>query len=383
MRYNSFLHIFPEQCAKYLHEKFKMHSELTVRELMVILKRIGIKTIKIHNNGKIYDVFYKREIDGIQDFEFLNNLYQYRRDKQISDEWSKEPLIDYTPELSNMQNASDELLKQDDVYYANESKTIKYISMKKDNKYILYESIMNSVAKEVKKALNEDILHDNSKQYLSDANYDFYVDITRYLMFICDNLAKLDNSTDPVLIKNIRISGTMPYTGDTLDGVISNGHISGLLIQEALVNALKAYINGYEGEPDDYVDKTDIIGHQEFDISERISIEMGRDNQPISDFIINYGGKSYNIQVKAVQGLNQKNPFNNAIRTNNNLGLVVIYDFVDNDIVINQIQIYIPDAEGTFDYISEQRYNAMRLKLDPSRAFMVIGPRIIKGKVIR
>ena len=190
---------------------------------------------------------------------------------------------------------------------------------------------------------------------MSDANYDFYVDITRYLMFICDNLAKLDNSTDPVLIKNIRISGTMPYTGDTLDGVISNGHISGLLIQEALVNALKAYINGYEGEPDDYIDKTDIIGHQGFDVSERISIEIGKDNQPISDFIINYGGKSYNVQVKAVQGLNQKNPFNNAIRTNNNLGLVVIYDFVDNDIVINQIQIYVPDAEGTFDYISEQR----------------------------
>ena len=255
--------------------------------------------------------------------------------------------------------------------------------MKKDNKKALYESIMTSVAKEVKKVLNEDILQDNSKQYLSDANYDFYVDITRYLMFICDNLAKLDNSIDPVLIKNIRISGTMPYTGETLDGVISNGHISGLLIQEALVNALKAYINGYEGEPDDYADKTDIIGHQGFDISERISIEMGRDNQPISDFIINYGGNTYNVQVKAVQGKNQKRPFNNAIRKNNDLGLVIVYDFVDNDIVINQIHMYVPDAKGTFDYISEPRYNAIRLKLDPSRAFMVIGPRIIKGKVIR
>jgi len=27
---------------------------------------------------------------------------------------------------------------------------------------------------------------------------------------------------------------------------------------------------------------------------------MGKDNQPISDFIINYGGKPYNVQVKAV-----------------------------------------------------------------------------------
>ena len=175
MRYNSFLHIFPEQCAKYLHDKFKMHSNLTVRELMVILKRIGIKTIKIHNNGKIYDVFYKREIDGIQDFEFLNNLYQYRRDKQIRNEWSKEPLIDYTPELSNMQNASDELLGQDEVYYTNESKQIKY-NMKKDNKKALYESIMTSVAKEVKKVLNEDF-DDEDVEYAED---DFEAEAEQY-----------------------------------------------------------------------------------------------------------------------------------------------------------------------------------------------------------
>lgn len=110
---------------------------------------------------------------------------------------------------------------------------------------------------------------------------------------------------------------------------------------------------------------------------------MGKDNQPISDFIINYGGKSYNVQVKAVQGINKKRPSNNAIRSKNNLGLVVVYDFVDNDIVINQIQIYVPDAMGTFDYISEQRWGSMRLNLDPTKAFMVIGTRIIKGKVIR
>lgn len=131
-----------------------MHSNLTVRELMVILKHMGIKTIKIHNNGKIYDVFSKRDIDGIQDFEFLNNLHEYRRIKQIRDEWSKEPLIDYTPEETNMKNASDELLRQDDVYYVNEDKNNKN-NMKTNNKK-LYESIMASIAKEVKKALNED-----------------------------------------------------------------------------------------------------------------------------------------------------------------------------------------------------------------------------------
>ena len=163
--------MFPEQCAKYLHDKFRMHSELTVRELMVILKRIGIKTIKIHNNGKIYDVFYKREIDGIQDFEFLNNLHQYRRAKQIRDEWSKEPPENYDPELSNMQNASDELLMQDDIYYTNESKRIKYNNnMKKDNKKALYESIITSVAKEVKKVLNEGEIHksETTKDIIAD-----------------------------------------------------------------------------------------------------------------------------------------------------------------------------------------------------------------------
>jgi len=35
--------------------------------------------------------------------------------------------------------------------------------MKKDSKKALYESIMTSVAREVKKTLNEDILQDNSR----------------------------------------------------------------------------------------------------------------------------------------------------------------------------------------------------------------------------
>jgi len=39
-------------------------------------------------------------------------LYQYRRDKQIRDEWNKEAPESYDPELSNMQNASDDLLRK-------------------------------------------------------------------------------------------------------------------------------------------------------------------------------------------------------------------------------------------------------------------------------
>ena len=150
MTYNSNLHMFPEQCVKYLKEKFHL-GELNVRELMYVMKRIGIKTFKVHTNGSVYDVFLRRDINGVQDFEFINTLVQHRKEKRIKDEWANEPLSDYTPEMTNMKNASDDLLKNDDVYFENENRKF----MRQDNKK-LYESIMASVAKEVKKVLNED-----------------------------------------------------------------------------------------------------------------------------------------------------------------------------------------------------------------------------------
>ena len=141
--------MFPEQCVKHLKEKFHL-GELNIRELMYVMKHMGIKTIKVHTNGNIYDVFLRRDVNGVQDFEFINTLVQYRKEKRIKDEWSKEPITDYTPEMSNMKNASDDLLKNDDIYFENENRKF----MNQDNKK-LYESIMTSVAKEVKKALNE------------------------------------------------------------------------------------------------------------------------------------------------------------------------------------------------------------------------------------
>ena len=142
--------MFPEQCVKHLKEKFHL-GELNIRELMYVMKHMGIKTIKVHTNGNIYDVFLRRDVNGVQDFEFINTLVQYRKEKRIKDEWSKEPITDYTPEMSNMKNASDDLLKNDDIYFENEDRKF----MNQDNKK-LYESIITSVAKEVKKALNED-----------------------------------------------------------------------------------------------------------------------------------------------------------------------------------------------------------------------------------
>ena len=141
--------MFPEQCVKHLKEKFHL-GELNIRELMYVMKHMGIKTFKVHANGGVYDVFLRRDVNGVQDFEFINTLVQYRKEKRIKDEWSKEPITDYTPEMSNMKNASDDLLKNDDIYFENENRKF----MKQDNKK-LYESIMTSVAKEVKKALNE------------------------------------------------------------------------------------------------------------------------------------------------------------------------------------------------------------------------------------
>jgi len=42
-----------------------MHSELTVRELMVILKHMGIKTHKVSTDRGIYDIFSRKDINGI------------------------------------------------------------------------------------------------------------------------------------------------------------------------------------------------------------------------------------------------------------------------------------------------------------------------------
>ena len=79
MIYNSLQHIFPGQCTKYLENKFKMHNEITVKELIVVLRYMGIETVKVYNNGKSYSVFLKKEINNIKDYEFIENLIQYRR----------------------------------------------------------------------------------------------------------------------------------------------------------------------------------------------------------------------------------------------------------------------------------------------------------------
>ena len=61
--------------------------------------------------------------------------------------------------------------------------------MKRDNKKALYESIMTSVAKEVKKALNEN-LDDEDDEYTEDDDYEaeaeeygiiYYKDIIKWL----------------------------------------------------------------------------------------------------------------------------------------------------------------------------------------------------------
>jgi len=56
--------------------------------------------------------------------------------------------------------------------------------MKKDNKQALYESIMTSVAKEVKKVLNEDVEYTEDDDYEAEAEQYgiiYYKDIIKWL----------------------------------------------------------------------------------------------------------------------------------------------------------------------------------------------------------
>ena len=349
MRYNSFLHIFPEQCAKYLHDKFKMHSDLTVRELMVILKHMGIKTVKVHDSGKAYDVFYKRIIDGVQDFEFLNNLHEYRRIKQIRDEWSKESPENYDPELSNMQNASDELLRQDDVYYTNEA--LKHFSKKR-----LYESIMYSIAKEVKKVLNEEII-DNSEKYKNVENYSFYDAIIKCIIKIFEDTK---NNYNSVFIKNVCVSGISTMTKHNVGQMFSTGHVSGLTIESALIDALKL------------ITKDNVS----------FKFKQTNDNQPVHDLKLLYNKKEYKIQIKALDYKNlkdktqeQKFAMNDAIREGNHLGIVIIYEFQNGEensknVILKEIHLYVPNKNGKFN--SKTYLNRKRLVLDDKKSLVVI-----------
>lgn len=111
-----------------------------------------------------------------------------------------------------MQNASDELLRQDDVYYTNESKIIKYNNMKKDNKKALYESIMTSVAREVKKDLNESIYKingpwSNGTYYINNFNNTDiarleWIDKDTYELRFIDNIPDYDEKDFYKVIKN-------------------------------------------------------------------------------------------------------------------------------------------------------------------------------------
>ena len=130
--------------------------------------------------------------------------------------------------------------------------------MNNQNKKALYESIMKSVSKTVKQKLNETYDVDNVDKYVDNANYDFYVDMSRYLDFVLENLCRL-SSGNAVLIKNLNISGEIPYNHENVGELFSIGHITGLAVENALVSCLTNYINGYYGEDDDYADIVDII----------------------------------------------------------------------------------------------------------------------------
>lgn len=249
----------------------------------------------------------------------------------------------------------------------------------RNNKQALYESVMKSVAKQVKRSLNEVTLVDNKEKYKDSKNYYFYIVMCIYLQFIMDNLTKLSSGNAPFLIKDLQVTGEIPYTHNQIGKSFSIGHIIGLAAEEALVACLRTSVNDFQHEvADDYAD---IIGDQGFDVSEKINIIMGKDNQPIHDFSVNYLGKTYNVQIKAVNHKNEGvNEMNAAIRNNVDLGIVIVYNMIGNNMLIDSLQVYVPDVDRTFDYISKDKLGSRRLSLNKSRSFLTIGPNMLGNK---
>ena len=105
---------------------------------------------------------------------------------------------------------------------------------------------------------------------------------------------------------------------------------------------------------------------------------------PKQDFYISYKGKKYSVQIKAVRSSNEgKNEMNATIRNGVDLAIAVVYDIDGSgNVIIKAVQIYVPDAEGTYDYISAKKVGKRKLRLDKSQSFMQLIPSISGGRVI-
>lgn len=102
--------------------KFKqtMGVDITIGELHAILRETGIKPL--YFDSKHREVYPRYQLNELlrSDREFhrcLRIVREKQKANEIKQSWNNEPQTTYEPDLSDMNNASDDLLRQQEVYY--------------------------------------------------------------------------------------------------------------------------------------------------------------------------------------------------------------------------------------------------------------------------
>lgn len=102
--------------------KFKqtMGVDITIGELHAILRETGIKPL--YFDSKHREVYPRYQLNELlrSDREFyrcLRIVREKQKANEIKQSWNNEPRTTYDPDMSNMDNASDDLLRQQEVYY--------------------------------------------------------------------------------------------------------------------------------------------------------------------------------------------------------------------------------------------------------------------------
>lgn len=102
--------------------KFKqtMGVDITIGELHAILRETGIKPL--YFDSKHREVYPRYQLNELlrSDREFyrcLRIVREKQKSNEIKQSWNNEPQTTYEPDLSDMNNASDDLLRQQEVYY--------------------------------------------------------------------------------------------------------------------------------------------------------------------------------------------------------------------------------------------------------------------------
>ena len=229
--------------------------------------------------------------------------------------------------------------------------------MEKDNKKVLYESIMTSIAREIKKVLNRQ----NEFDFNENLNENYIAGKDKDLNQIQDNIIKmLVTSLNDIfeknkeLLVNVMITAKNKNIKNYIGKTISPGHITGLLIEETIIRLLAKSIN-----------------------IKNVKLEQTPDNYPIYDLKITdiKNNKEYKVQIKAVLSKNEgRKEMNDIIRKDNDLAIIITYIMDKTTIKMKTIQIYLPDENSKdFTYISREWKDKQKLKLNRDLSLVTIG----------